>query len=354
MRAFCPEFVALFEVSPLPRNLEAALRDCSAKRVEVRRSALRDLVRHANGEARARVVGALKILLASDKEVEIRALAAVVCADAGIIELWSELMLALDDQAPRVTQMALLALGELATTVTDAEVAKVRSYLTSELPALRYQAISTLYRFRKDESTAQLLQSIEDPDAEIRWLGLHLLDEWLGTSDGVGSLLAQVGEPAALAERMGRDVPHVRAEAGLLLLRWDSQIAFAMLETLLDRPKGLEAGQLEGLIERFGTTGCRQSIPWLKRHARRGWFEGRLGWVALLSLARLGDAEARQAIVEELRASSLRSQARALEAVRQLRLAEAVTVLEAMTASGKGWALAEEAQAILTDLRRGP
>jgi hypothetical protein len=203
----------------------------------------------------------------------------------------------------------------------------------------------------------ELLNAIHDADAEMRWLGFHLLDDWLARSEtdmsssAQQTLLEKLGEPAKLCERVRNDVPHVRAEAGLFLLRLDGKSAFAMLMPLLERSKGVEEGQLERLIERLGATGCRESIPWLKRHARRGWFEGRFGWVALVALAQLDDSTAKGAIVDELRSASPKSRSRAFDAVRLLRLGEAREVLEAMAVSGKSAQIAAEAREILLVLR---
>jgi hypothetical protein len=50
---------AMFRAPPLPRNLDAALRDLGAGKPKVRIEALRDLARHAEA-ARPQVVAALE------------------------------------------------------------------------------------------------------------------------------------------------------------------------------------------------------------------------------------------------------------------------------------------------------
>ncbi|HEX5101192.1 MAG TPA: HEAT repeat domain-containing protein, partial [Polyangiaceae bacterium] len=82
---------------PLPRTLDAALRDVEHERPAVRLSALRDLVRLARGPARPRAVSALAQALLRDPSAESRSEAALGLADAGAHEARAELLAALED-----------------------------------------------------------------------------------------------------------------------------------------------------------------------------------------------------------------------------------------------------------------
>jgi hypothetical protein len=104
----------MFGLPPLPRTLEAALRDAEHREARVRLSALADLVRLAQTSERERATLALIAMLRSDAHAEIRAEAAIGLADAAATGARAALVAALDDPMLRVRQLALLALGELA------------------------------------------------------------------------------------------------------------------------------------------------------------------------------------------------------------------------------------------------
>jgi HEAT repeat protein len=347
----------LFQIAQLPRTLEAAIRDAFAKRVEVRKSALTDLVRYADGDTKSTVVTTLRQLLRKDTDAEVRSLTAIACADAEVSELIPDLLEALTDENPRVTQMALLALGELPFAAIDAEVAQISIFLDSELPALRYQALSTLYRLRQADTVSRLWLALRDPDPEIRWLGWQLLDDWQGKVDADPSLLGtewNLREPVRLQELSvlaEQSPPKVLVEAGLLLLRLKEPSVLELLLPLLERSRGLDAGQVERVILRLGEVNCRASVPWLSKRARTGWFEGPFGWVSLCALAQLGERTARDAIVAELRSSSARRRCRALAAVRTLHLTEAVGMVESLAKTGVAGLTASEVEAALSELR---
>src|SRR4051812_19408408 len=126
---------------PLPRTAEAALRDAEHPSAVVRLSALRDLVRHAQGDARERATLAIIALLRSDPHAELRAEAAVALADAEAAGARQALLAALDDPTLRVRQMALLALGELGEPGDRALVERLGEELGALEPALRFQAL---------------------------------------------------------------------------------------------------------------------------------------------------------------------------------------------------------------------
>ena len=72
----------MFGIRSLPRTLEAALRDLGHAKNETRISALRDLVRLAETDARPRALSALCEVLGSDADLHVRAAAALALGDA--------------------------------------------------------------------------------------------------------------------------------------------------------------------------------------------------------------------------------------------------------------------------------
>src|SRR5262249_42186474 len=106
----------MFGLEPLPRSLEAALRDARDDKERVRISAVGDLSRHAGhgaGRGRGQAIDELVARLKTDSAHEVRAAAAVALADAGARDGFDALVDAAEDPHPRVRQMTLLALGEL-------------------------------------------------------------------------------------------------------------------------------------------------------------------------------------------------------------------------------------------------
>jgi HEAT repeat protein len=350
----------VFPITPLPRTLEAALRDITAKRAEIRKSALTDLVRFSDGNARDTVVRELRKVLRLDVDHDVRALASVACADASLTEMLPDLFVALGDKSPRVTQFALVAIGELSTEPTEEELVRIVSYLHSELPALRYQSLSTLYRLGPARYRPELDQAIRDPDPEIRWLGWHLLDDWFEKTDTnqieepIGGNYEKETDRRELILLATDAPPKVRLEAVTFLLRIDPQSAQKLLLPLLERSHGLERGQGERAIDRLGRLNCRECIPWLTKQARTGWFETTYGWASLCALARMGEVEPKKRIVAELNSSSARRRNRALDAVRDLKILEALETVEGFVKSGVAGITFSELEAVARELKQNP
>jgi hypothetical protein len=328
----------LFALSPLPRTIAAALRDLEAKRPEVRRSALIDLVRFADSSERQQVVVELGRSLRTDTDPSVRAIAAVAIADSGLTELLPNLLVALEDGAPRVQQMALLALGEVGANIDIASLERIRPLLQSPLPALRYQALVAWSRLLAERGMAELVAALADDDAEVCWVAWSLIEERIDAvlpakeasgSAPAGERTRQGTAPdtaalmAALLPHVNRASLRVRIVAASVMLRLGDASHMALLLERIGRPAGVRREDLVALIQRFGRFNYEPARGWLARHARRGWFEGALGWPAMVALAALGDSAAQTAIVQELDAVSARRRERALEAIRDLRLVAA-------------------------------
>src|SRR6476619_3126583 len=99
---------------PLPRTLEAALRDLRSARPDVRASAIGDLVRHARASESVRrdAVAQLERAL-DDGAPRVRSAAAVALGDVSASESVAKLLVAIEDADVHVRQMALNALGEI-------------------------------------------------------------------------------------------------------------------------------------------------------------------------------------------------------------------------------------------------
>src|SRR6478752_1814855 len=103
----------LFKLAALPRTLRAALADVQHSSPQVRRSAVRDLTRFGEEPERSTAVAALQKAL-GDSDADVRADVILAFCDLGEHGVVPDLLRLLGDVQPRVRQMALLGLGELA------------------------------------------------------------------------------------------------------------------------------------------------------------------------------------------------------------------------------------------------
>src|ERR1039457_4225692 len=128
-----------FGPSLLARRLEAALRDIQSSKVQVRRAAARDLSQHVDSSARSRIVSRLEQLVLEDSDIEVRVQGALALADGGAVESVGLLTNLARTGVPRIRQIALLALGELAEPGFADAVEVALQALESPLPGLRYR-----------------------------------------------------------------------------------------------------------------------------------------------------------------------------------------------------------------------
>lgn len=327
----------------LPRKFEAALRDITASRAEIRGSALVDLLRYADSE-RSRVSSAIGQLLQSDPDAEVRALAALAAADAELRELVPGLLRALDDKSPRVQQMALLALGEQGEGLARAELGGVERLLASKLPALRYQALVAWSRLTGPEGVAALLAATSDPDEEVRWIAWTQLEAQLfkdgqPNNSGIASSASTMPRPevkAALAAQAQDPSMRIRVVVAAILYRLGEPAALTELLERAQRGTKISRRELARLAKEFGRLRFEPARAWLKASARRGWLEGAVGWPALVALAALGDPAARASVVDELDARSIQRRHRALQAVSEISLESAMPRLRALRANPGG------------------
>jgi HEAT repeat protein len=286
----------MFGLPPLPRTIEAALRDAEHREPHVRLSALADLVRLTRTDARERAVLALIGLLRSDANAEIRAEAAVGLADAGAQGARTALLATLDDPMLRVRQLAILALGELGEAGDQELGERLVGALAAAEPALRFQALIACERLLPERAQGILTNAAADPDAEVRAMALRLARQrW-----------PETGAPAPLLELAGRALGDpatiVRAAAALWLGALGDARADDVLVGVLEGKLRIESeAELEDVMELAARRNLTRARPALERRAfgllRRP--DG-LRWHARVALARLGDARARESILRGL------------------------------------------------------
>ncbi|MDX2054393.1 MAG: HEAT repeat domain-containing protein [Polyangiaceae bacterium] len=317
----------MFALSPLPRTLEAALRDVHDKKVPVRRSALADLQRYATEpEARAE----LRRVLHQDAAPVVRREVAAAMGATGLKEFTEALLRATTDPALEVRQMAVLALGEVRAEGPQV-VRALEKFLDSEGPAFRFQSLLALSQIAPAIARPHLMKALRDDDVEVSYLAVRLLEEnWLSASPINDDVLAAVQKQAAHSS------PRVRLAVGLALVRWVPEVGAKLLAEILNaRYKIVDPEDEQSAIELSGELSISAALPGLRRRAFPPLFmpKGPFAWHATASLARLGDAQAKAVIFRGLRAFFRDQRNLAVAAAGAARLAEARPLLEGL--SGK-------------------
>lgn len=323
----------MFRPPPLPRTLEAALRDVASPKAAVRAEAARDLVPHAEG-ARAKVVSALEGLLRDDKDGSVRAAAAVGLADIEAREALPTLLVAVEDDDPLVRQMAITALGEIG----DARATeRLRRALSDERPEVRFQAAIAFPRVsaRRADALDALLAATRDPDPLVCHIGLRMIEELATKRDERGEEQGVDEEALARArELLQHGDAAVRVAAAILLARAGEE---AGRELLVQVARGdLSTGEGEdeaAAIELCGEIGLTAAKPGLERRAFGGVLgigKDRFAWHARVALARMGHERATREILRELGSWDRDRRTLAVAAVGRARIASARELVEAM------------------------
>ncbi|MCL2777088.1 MAG: HEAT repeat domain-containing protein [Polyangiaceae bacterium] len=206
---------------PLPRNLDAALRDLDSARPEVRASAVEDLVRHAqaNDDIKARAVACVVRLL-DDSVAGVRSAAAVALGDLRAIDAVPALLHAVDDVDGHVRQMAINALGEIGDTST---LPRLRRALGDRRPEMRYQAIIAFARACKDHGEVRhaLFFATNDDDDAVVHIALRLAEERLDAARAAAAEGDAVDVDARMIARaralLSSSSPHIALVASIYL-----------------------------------------------------------------------------------------------------------------------------------------
>ena len=314
---------------PLPRKLDAAIRDLASTRPATRASAIGDLVRHAlvHDDVRARALPLLEGALKKDDAPEVRSAAAVALGDLGAECALPTLLLAIEDDSVHVRQVAINALGEVG---DSRALPRLSRALGDARPEVRYQAIIAFARVATDEADvgAALARACGDTDDAVRYIALRIAEERIEgevtRGQGRGARGRRAGSPppaAVLAEaraRVATDVPHVALAAAILLAKAGSEPlgdARAVLLRVVRGGRGSAAAPEKEdereAVELAGARDMREAIPDLER---RAWGLGSMvrdtcAWNAKIALARMGHAKAGGEILRDL--ESLRPATRA-------------------------------------------
>ncbi|AKV00949.1 HEAT repeat protein [Labilithrix luteola] len=337
---------------PLPRNLEASVRDLDSARPEVRVSAIDDLLRHARSsdDVKARAVPLYEKRLA-DADPRVRSAAAVALGELSAKESIAALSKLVDDDDAYVRQMAINALGEIG----DAKaLPRLERALRDARPEVRYQAIIAFARASNDAAavTQALLDATNDDDDAIVHIALRVAEERLeGASDtkkdeGVDDRL--VVRARALLKSPS---PHVALVAAIFLGKAGHADGHTLLLRVVrgDR-RGVDAPEKEdeqAAVELVGELELEQATRDLERRVwgLSRWVRDTCAFHAKIALARMNHPRARAEILRDLASSRREVRAAAVVAAGRAKLREAREAIARLPSSELDPALAREALA---------
>ncbi len=243
----------MFGARPLPRTLEAALRDRTAEKAEVRAGALRDLVAH-DGEAHEQVVRALQRALREDEAADVRAVAATALADLKAGEALPELLFAVEDAAPYVRQMAIAALGEIG---DSRATERLRRALADERAEVRFQAVMAFPRVSADRKGAldAILRATTDADPFVCHIALRMTEELCDGGSPDERVLARA---RAILGDAGKSA-EVHVAAAILLARTgDARAVTVLTQVVRGEIRTRDAEDEAAAIEPAASSGSRR------------------------------------------------------------------------------------------------
>jgi HEAT repeat protein len=316
--------------SPLPRTLAAALRDVIHTTPRVRLSAVADLERLCAGDGRDAAVEALIATLDSDRDHEVRAAAALALADARAEQGLDALIRAAEGGEARVRQLALVAVGELASRGHAEAVRVVQLGLAEAAPALRFQALLAASNVMFDgELQDVLIDACTDIEARVRYITCRLLEQLASDAPN-----GEVPERVARAlDTLFRDSDsEVRFSAAVALAQRGSEIAARRLVEALNQSTPMQPEDEQAAIELCAEQELRAAAPGLRERAWGRWYKGSSPFMfqARVALARLGDERARRYILDGLSSWSRPVRTRSAVAAGLAGLQEARARLKAM------------------------
>jgi HEAT repeat protein len=335
---------------PLPRNLDAAIRDLESARPEVRVSAIEDLVRHGRTgeEIHARAV---KLLVArlTDAHPRVRSAAAIALGDLEAEDAVDALVKAIDDDDAHVRQMALNALGEIE---HEDALPRVRRALRDARPEVRYQAIIAFARIAKEDAAIAdaLLDATQDDDDAIVHIALRLAEERLDAKKPVDHRMI-VRANALLSSPSS----HVALVAAIVLAKSkDERGHDLVLRVVRGEKVGGQTPDKEderAAVELAGELGLTAAIPHLEK---RVWGLGRLvrdtcTFHARIALARMGHERARKEILDELESTKTEVRSGAVVSAGRARLVEAKPKIQRLTEASVDAELLRDALLLLEE-----
>jgi HEAT repeat protein len=336
----------MFQPPPLPRTLEASVRDLGSERAAVRASAIKDLSRHARTteEARARALPLLERALRGDEHAQVRGAAATALADVKGNEALATVLAAVEDVDGYVRQMALSALGEIG---DPRAVPRLARALDDERPEVRYQAVIAYSRVAAaDDVAAALAKATRDADPAIRYIALRLAEDRIEAKRPEDDALR-----ARAKELLQDDAPEVRLVAAIHLAKsGDVTGRGLLLDVIAGRARAEPEDEREA-VEIAGAIGLKEAVPDLER---RTWGLARYvketcAFSARIALARMGNARAVAEILKDLGARRRDTRDAAIVAAGRAKLKEARPRIAAIAAGDADQDLVREALARLED-----
>ena len=354
----------MFGPPPLPRNLEASVRDLGSARAEVRASSIEDLVRHARADdaVRSRAVPLVSQRLADD-DARVRAAAATALADLHASEAVAALLVAVEDDHAHVRQMALNALGEIGDVRALPRLRRARE---DRRPEVRYQAIIAFARIcdgatgeegpgdrslDRSEVDDALFEASNDEDEAVVHIALRVAEERLDAGKAPDARL--VARARSLLADDARAATDVVVVAAILLAKAsrDERALDVVLRVVRgDKIAGRAVGREDerAAVEVAGEIGLERAVPHLER---RAWGLARhvrdtCSFHARIALARLGHPRAREEILGDLRSSG-DALAAAVVSAGRARIREAEAEIARLTAAAVDPELTREALALL-------
>jgi HEAT repeat protein len=262
---------------------------------------------------------------------------------------------AAEDESLEVRQMALLALGEVASSEKrregrelgvagegpDANIARVvESAYTDAAPALRFQSLIAANALGLASAGAALERAVTDHDPEVRHVALRLLEERALPQGAEGARAAPSDAVRSAARAALADpVLRVRVAAAVLLGgagdRGGAPVLVEAVERgLLPPSRGLDRLDPEdeqAAIELTGELGVSAARPALMRRLQKRIFgRDRFLFDVRIALARLGEPRAVDEILKGLGARSRDDRTLAVVSAGRARLASAHAALLAM------------------------
>jgi hypothetical protein len=329
-------------LTQLPRTLSAALRDAQHTKLPVRMSALRDLGRIATGPDREQALAVLVKALREDDAPAARGEAAVALADAEASECTEVLTLASRDEHDHVRQMALLALGEVATPGDRQATAAVERALRDRAGPIRFQALIAYGRLAEERAEPELTRGIDDEDAKVRYIALRILEERCFEDERDNQSAPALGEaPERLRElarrKLADPAPEVQLAAAILLTRAGDDTGHAVLVRAVNEGYGAREPEDEyAAVEFAGSLPLSAARSGLEKRAWGGLLRrDRFQWQARTALAKIGDRRAISSILRDLSAWTRDTRTLAVAAAGSAGIAEAHTLIRAMRGDGR-------------------
>ena len=287
---------------PLPRTLEASVRDLDSAKPEIRASAIHDLLRHARGDdaVRERAIPLLRKRL-DDEQSKVRAAAVVGLADLGA-----------KDEVPaapsrrrrrRRVRSADGAHALWASCPIRALCRGCAARSPTSAPEMRYQAVIAFARIADDakEIGQALLVATNDDDDAVVHIALRVAEERLDVGEALESRL--VTRAKALLDSPS---PHLALVAAILLGKAGDEAGHRLILRVVRGEKvngqSPEKEDERAAVELFGELGLEAARPHLEK---RAW--GMMHFVrdtcvfhAKIALARMGHPRAIAEIMADL------------------------------------------------------